>query len=153
VGRKFTFPILFSIPDYYRSTSKFLNVWRGTMECTKFGDKRVNVLGLLSGLCSWSCIFAPRECIQADLHAGPFPYVLIICSLPVCHFCLQCCSSSFSFIFICTNPKQTLLMSARSTTLSSTELHSSTSESEARDSLHSSSCQNRRSYTAFSASC
>ena len=64
-------------------------------------------------LCSWSRILAPGNSMQADLHTPRFPYVLIICSLPVLLFATLF-SFSFCCIFICTNPKQILLMSARS---------------------------------------
>ena len=69
--------------------------------------------GFAFRLCSWSCMLAPRKSMQADLHAARFPYVLIIHSLPVVFVC-NAYSSSFCCIFICTNPKQPFLMSARS---------------------------------------
>ena len=53
---------------------------------TKFGDKRVNDLDLLSGYVV-RCMLAPRKSMQADLHAARSPYVLIICSLPVVFVC------------------------------------------------------------------
>ena len=43
--------------------------------------------GFAFRLCSWSCMLAPRKSMQADLHAARFPYVLIICSLPVVFVC------------------------------------------------------------------
>ena len=48
--------------------------------------------------------------MQADLHGARSPYVLIICSLPV----VFVCNALFLFLLHCTNPKQSLLMSARS---------------------------------------
>ena len=59
---------------------------------------------------SWSCMLAPRKSMQADLHGARSPYVLIICSLPV----VFVCNALFLFLLHCTNPKQSLLMSARS---------------------------------------
>ena len=69
--------------------------------------------GFALRLCSWSRMLAPGKSMQADLHAPRLPYILTIYSLPVVLFAMLC-SSSFCCIFICTNPKQTLLMSARS---------------------------------------
>ena len=43
--------------------------------------------GFAFRLCSWSCMLALRKSMQADLHAARFPYVLIICSLPVVFVC------------------------------------------------------------------
>ena len=56
-------------------------------------------------------MFAPGKSMwRICMH---LPYVLIIYSLPVVFVC-NSLFLSFCCIFICTNPKQTLLMSARS---------------------------------------
>jgi len=47
-------------------------------------------------LCSWSRILAPGNSMQADLHTPRFPYVLIICSLPV----LFVCNAFFLFLLL-----------------------------------------------------
>ena len=61
-------------------------LWRGIMGFTKFGDKRVNDLDLLSGyVVGVACL--QRKSMQADLQAARSPYVLIICSLPVVFVC------------------------------------------------------------------
>ena len=88
-------------------------LWRSIMGFTKFGDKRVNDLGLLSGYvvgvaclhrknpCRWICMqLASRTSWSSILYLS-FLFAML-------------CFSSFCCIFICTNPKQTLLMSARS---------------------------------------
>ena len=62
-------------------------LWRGIMDFTKFGDKCVNDLDLLSRLCSWSRMLAPGKSMQADLHTPRLPYVLIIYSLLVVFVC------------------------------------------------------------------
>ena len=52
---------------------------------TKFGDKRVNDLDLLSGyVVGVACLHRENPC---RLHAARSPYVLIICSLPVVFVC------------------------------------------------------------------
>ena len=69
--------------------------------------------GFAFRLCSWSCMLALRKSMQADLHAARFPYVLIICSLPV----VFVCNALFLFLllyFHMYKPQTTLLMSARS---------------------------------------
>ena len=77
------------IPTTFPTTltpSSSVMLWRGIMGFTKFGDKRVNDLALLSGYVV-SYMLAPRKSMQADLHAARSPYVLIICSLPVVFVC------------------------------------------------------------------
>ena len=60
-------------------------LWRGIMGFTKFGDKRVNDLDLLSGyVVGVACLHRENPC---RLHAARSPYVLIICSLPVVFVC------------------------------------------------------------------
>ena len=60
-------------------------LWRDIMGFTRFGDKRVNDLDLLSRLCSWSCMLAPRKSMHADLHVARLDHLFF-----TCHFCLQC---------------------------------------------------------------
>ena len=60
-------------------------LWRGIMGFTKFGDKHVNDLDLLSGyVVGVACLHRENPC---RLHAARSPYVLIICSLPVVFVC------------------------------------------------------------------
>jgi hypothetical protein len=75
-------------------------LWRGIMGFTKFGDKRVNDLDLLSGY------VVGVACLHAKIHAGGSA----CSSLPVrldhlfftCRFCLQCFvplpSAVFSYV-------------------------------------------------------
>ena len=70
--------------------------------------------GFALRLCSWSRMLAPGKSMQADLHAPRLPYVLIIYSLLVVFVCNALFLFLLLYFFICTNPKQTLLMSARS---------------------------------------
>ena len=88
-------------------------LWRGIMGFTKFGDKRVNDLALLSGyVVGVACLHRENPCRRICMQLAPrtsWSSVLYLSFL----FAMLC-SSSFCCIFICTNPKQTLLMSARS---------------------------------------
>ena len=88
-------------------------LWRGIMGFTKFGDKRVNDLDLLSGyVVGVACLHRENPCRRICMQLAPrtsWSSVLYLSFL----FAMLC-SSSFYCIFICTNPKQTLLMSARS---------------------------------------
>ena len=80
---------------------------------TKFGDKRVNDLDLLSGyVVGVACLHRENPCRRICKQLAPrtsWSSVLYLSFL----FAMLC-SSSFCCIFICTNPKQTFLMSARS---------------------------------------
>ena len=88
-------------------------LWRGIMGFTKFGDKRVNDLALLSGyVVGVACLHRENPCRRICMQLAPrtsWSSVLYLSFL----FAMLC-SSSFGCIFIRTNPKQTLLMSARS---------------------------------------
>ena len=88
-------------------------LWRGIMGFTKFGDKRVNDLDLLSGyVVGVACLHRKNPCRRICMQLASrtsWSSVLYLSFL----FAMLC-SSSFGCIFICTNPKQTLLMSARS---------------------------------------
>ena len=88
-------------------------LWRGIMGFTKFGDKRVNDLALLSGyVVGVACLHRENPCRRICMQLAPrtsWSSVLYLSFL----FAMLC-SSSFCCIFICTNSKQTLLMSARS---------------------------------------
>ena len=62
-------------------------LWRGIMGFTKFGDKRVNDLDLLSGyVVGVACLHRENPCRRICMQLAP-PYVLIICSLPVVFVC------------------------------------------------------------------
>ena len=88
-------------------------LWRGIMGSTKFGDKCVNDLDLLWGyVVGVACLHRENPCRRICMHLASrtsWSSILYRSFLFV-----MLCSSSFCCIFICTNPKQTLLMSARS---------------------------------------
>ena len=88
-------------------------LWRGIMGFTKFGGKRVNDLDLLSGyVVGVACLHRENPCRRICMQLAPrtsWSSVLYLSFLLA-----MLCSSSFCCIFICTNPKQTLLMSVRS---------------------------------------
>ena len=88
-------------------------LWRGIMGFTKFGDKRVNDLDLLSGyVVGVACLHRENPCRRICMQLAPRTSGASVLYLSFLFAML--CSSSFYCIFICTNPKQTLLMSARS---------------------------------------
>jgi len=63
-------------------------LWRGIMGFTKFGDKRVNDLDLLSGyVVGVACLHRENPCRRICMQQIRPPYVLIICSLPVVFVC------------------------------------------------------------------
>ena len=74
------------------------------MGFTKFGDKCVNNLDLLYYVVGVACLHREDPCRRICMHLD---------SRTSCLFAMLC-FSSFCCIFKCTTPKQTLLMSARS---------------------------------------
>ena len=84
-----------------------------SMGFTKFGDKCVNDLDLLSGcVVGVACLHRENPCRRICMQlASRTSWSSILC---LSFLFAMLCSSSFCCIFICTNPKQTLLMSARS---------------------------------------
>ena len=104
------------IPTTFPTTltpSSSVMLWRGIMGFTKFDDKRVNDLALLSGyVVGVACLHRENPCRRICMQLAPrtsWSSVLYLSFL----FAMLC-SFSFCCIFICTNPKQTVLMSARS---------------------------------------
>ena len=109
-------PSVSKVAGVWRSLSWCLEsvmLWRGIMGFIEIWWQACQWFGIALRLCSWSRMLATGNSMQVDLHTPRLPYVLIIYSLPVL-LSATLCSSSFCCIFICTNLKQTLLMSARS---------------------------------------
>ena len=110
-------PSVSKVAGVWRSLSWCLEsvmLWRGIMGSNEIWRQVCQWFGFALRLCSWSRMLAPGK-IHAGGSACTSPSRTSWSSILYRSFLFaMLCSSSFCCIFICTNPKQTLLMSARS---------------------------------------